>query len=113
MAYIEPESLAHLDFVDLMGRLSNPVQRRLSYTDIERLVQSYVDGAPIDDLARRFGVHRTTVIHHVDVSGVVRRKVQRKMTNHLVVDAIARYEDGLPLSKVALEFEVHPRTLRR
>ena len=95
------------------GRLSNPVQRRLSRADIEQLIQLYRDGASIDELARRYEVHRTTVIHHLDQAGIARRRLVRKMTDDSVALAAARYEKGASLAVVASEFGVHQRTLAR
>ena len=95
------------------GRLSNPVQRRLPATEIDALVGLYRDGSSIDALARKYRVHRTTVIHHLDQTGVARRRVVRKMTEESVALAAARYEQGASLAVVASEFGVHQRTLAR
>jgi len=51
--------------VDLWGRLSNPVQRRLTDTDIDDLAARYQAGATIETLARKFGVHHTTDMDHL------------------------------------------------
>ena len=99
--------------VDLWGRLSNPVQRRLSRAEIEQLIQLYREGLSIDGLARRYEVHRTTVIHHLDQEGTARRRVVRKMTDESVATAAARYEQGASLAVVASQFGVHQRTLAR
>ena len=95
------------------GRLSNPVQRRLTGAQIAQLIDLYQEGASIDALARRYEVHRTTVIHHLDQAGIARRRVVRKMNDELVVLAAARYEHGASLAVVASEFGVHQRTLAR
>ena len=89
------------------------MQRRLSRADIEQLIQLYRDGASIDELARRYEVHRTTVIHHLDQAGIARRRLVRKMTDDSVALAAARYEKGASLAVVASEFGVHQRTLAR
>jgi transposase-like protein len=89
------------------------VQRRLSRPEIEQLIHRYRKGDSIDDLARRYGVHRTTVIHHLDQAGVTRRRVVRKMNDKSVARAAARYEQGASLAVVASEFGVHQRTLAR
>ena len=39
------------------GRLSNPVQRRLSAGEIDELADLYRGGMSIDALGRRYGVH--------------------------------------------------------
>ena len=99
--------------MDLWGRLSNPVQRRLSQAEIDQLIQLYREGVSIDALARRYEVHRTTVIHHLDQARITRRRVARKMTDESVALAAARYEQGASLVVVASEFGVHQRTLAR
>jgi transposase len=95
------------------GRLSNPVQRRLPTTEIDTLINLYREGASLDALARRYQVHRTTVIHHLDQAGVTRRRMVRKMTDESVVLAAARYAQGASLKVVASEFGVHQRTPAR
>ena len=95
------------------GRLSNPVQRRLTGAEIAQLIQDYRGGVSIDGLAGLYEVHRTTVIHHLDRAGIARRRVVRKMTDESVAVAAARYEQGASLAVVAREFEVHQRTLAR
>ena len=72
------------------GRLSNPVQHRLSAMEVEHLVHRYREGASIDRLAREHEVHRTTVIHHLHRAGIARRRVVRKMTDESVARAAAR-----------------------
>jgi len=95
------------------GRLSNPVQRRLSAADIGDLCGLYGEGASIDGLARRYEVNRTTIIAHLDRAGVARRRVARKMTDDSVARAATRYGEGASLAQVAQEYGVHARTLTR
>jgi transposase-like protein len=89
------------------------VQLRLSAADIAGISVSYVSGRSIDDLARSYGVHRTTIIKHLDQHGVPRRRVVRKMTGALVAEASVMYSDGHSLATVANKFEVDTRTLAR
>ena len=107
------QGLKEKTMVDLWGRLSNPVQRRLPAADIDALVGLYRGGSSIDALTLRYAVHRTTVVHHLDHAGVTRRRVVRKMTDESVALAAARYEQGASLAVVANEFGVHQRTLVR
>jgi hypothetical protein len=108
-----PES----DVQEVPGRLSNPsprpVQRRLSAADVNDICATYVSGRSIDDLARSYGVQRTTIIKHLDQHGVARRRVVRKMTDALVADAALAYRDGHSLKTVADKFSVDTRTLGR
>jgi AraC-like DNA-binding protein len=67
------------------GRLSNPVQRRLSDTEIDDLVAQYE--AP--------------------------RRSPRKLTNPMVDQAAHRYSSGETLAEIAAHFNVSPSTLTR
>jgi lambda repressor-like predicted transcriptional regulator len=93
------------------GRLSNPVQHRLSRTEIDQLVGQYRHGSSIDTVSRRYEIHRTTVMYHLDQSGVARRAVARKMNDETVALAAAQYAQGASLAVVANAFGVHERTL--
>jgi AraC-like DNA-binding protein len=95
------------------GRLSNPVQHRLSRTEIEQMIDLYRQGSSIDTLSRRYEIHRTTVMHHLDQSDVARRTVARKMNDETVALAAAQYERGASLAVVASAFGVHERTLAK
>jgi len=95
------------------GRLSNPVQRRLSEHDLDDPTLAYVEGSSIDALARRFSIHRTTVIGHLDRLGVSRRRTVRTMTDRTVRQAATRYRRGESLKVVATKFGVDARTLAR
>lgn len=95
------------------GRLSNPVQRRLSATAVDDLVSDYVAGSSIDALAAELGVNRTTIISHLDRRGVPRRKSVRKMTDVSVREAANHYGAGESLKVVAARFEIDARTLAR
>ena len=98
---------------DQEGRLSNPVQRRLSELAVDDLVRDYLAGSSIDTLAMQIGVNRTTIIHHLDRHGIERRKSVRKMTDRSVLQAAKRYEAGESLSVVAARFGIDARTLAR
>ena len=99
--------------MDLWGRLSNPVLRRLSPTQIDQLVSLYSQGATTDALAGKYGLHRTTVMTYLERSGVARRGHARKMTDDAVAVAARRYELGRSLAAVASGFGIHQRTLAR
>ena len=86
------------------GRLSNPVQRRLAEANIDHLVEDYVGGLSINALARRFGIHRTTVMNHLESRAVQRRRNVRKLSAANVAMAKGRYAIGLSLASVAKEF---------
>jgi hypothetical protein len=95
------------------GTASNPVQRRLSEHDLDDPTLAYVEGSSIDALARRFSIHRTTVIGHLDRLGVSRRRTVRTMTDRTVRQAATRYRRGESLKVVAANFGVVARILAR
>jgi DNA-binding NarL/FixJ family response regulator len=95
------------------GRLSNPIQRRLSGTEIAMLADLYICGSSIREIACRFGIHRTTVLNHLEARGVSRRRMVRKMSDAQVIEAASRYASGRSLFSVASDFEVHEQTLTR
>ena len=77
------------------------------------MCQRYASGASIDELARSYGVNRTTIITHLDHQGVPRRRIVSKMTDVMVAKATARYRAGYSLTSVAREFRIHAKTLAR
>ena len=95
------------------GRLSNPVQRRLTDHDVDVLCSAYRDGSSIDSLAERLGVNRTTIINHLARRCVERRKFVRKMTDRSVRQAARSYEAGESFKVVAVRFDVDARTAAR
>jgi DNA invertase Pin-like site-specific DNA recombinase len=82
-------------------------------SDVDDICASYVRGNSIDELARSFGVNRTTIIRHLDQRSVPRRRVVRKMTDVLVAEAAAMYLHGGSLRTVADVFKIDTRTLGR
>jgi DNA-binding MarR family transcriptional regulator len=94
------------------GRLSNPVQRRLTDNEIDDLVTQYQAGATIDVLAEKMGLHRTTVIDQLERQGVPRRS-PRKLTDEVVSSAVRRYTSGETLAEIAEHLHVSPTTLTR
>ena len=108
-----PDSDRAAGSLEQRGRLSNPVQRRLSVADIGDLCRLCSEGRSIDSLARQYEVNRTTIITHLDRACIERRRVARKMTDDSVATAATRYGKGTSLAVVAKEFNVHARTLAR
>lgn len=86
------------------------VQCRLSPEAAAELVEAYRQGGGIDDLARQFEVHRTTVMAHLDRSGVERRR--RGLAREQVDEAAKLYGDGWSLARVGRHFGVNGETVR-
>ena len=94
------------------GRLSNPVQRRLTDTEVDKLVTQHQGGSTIETLAHDLGIHRTSVMAHLQRRAVAGR-TGRKLSNEIVAEAARRYTGGETLAKIAGIFDVAPSTLTR
>ena len=97
--------------MDLWGRLSNPLQRRLSPTDIDDLTAAYQAGATISQLATEFGVHRTTVAAHLDRRSVPRHQEPTVWDDDALKEAAELYATGLSLADVADRFRIDGQTV--
>jgi transposase-like protein len=96
---------------DEEGRLSNPLQRRLSPTDINDLVEAYRTGATISRLAVKFGVHRTTVAGHLDRHSIPRHNEQAAWDDETLRHAAELYATGSSLADVADQFGIDAQTV--
>lgn len=127
--------------MDLSGRLSNhdlatfdpysspsgqstqlsqgrePYQRqkhvRLSGNQAEELLSLYTAGSSVSELARRYAIHRTTVLLHLERHGVDRRPATRRLTGGDLKQAAAFYAAGESLATVAGRFGVNASTVAR
>lgn len=95
------------------GQLSNPVKRRLSSVEVDELVTQRASGVTINELARNFHIHRTTVMSHLDDRNVQRRPILHKMTDEQVATAAHRYGEGQSLAAVATELAVVRKLITR
>jgi lambda repressor-like predicted transcriptional regulator len=74
------------------------------------LIAAYEDGAAVNDLARRFGVHRSTVLDHLNRSQARRR--YPALDEHGQDVAAQLYRSGLSLRDVGITLGVHASTIR-
>jgi transposase len=77
---------------------------------VSELIAMHEQGAPIDELAAVFGIHRATVMTHLDRAGAERRTglIERRLN-----EARSIYESGSSLAHVAEHFGVDAETVRR
>ena len=109
----QPTEHESVDLTEEEGRLSNPVKRRLAEEKIVQLVEDYVSGLSVNEVARRHGIHRTTVMNHLESRGVQRRRNLRKLSSPNVANAARRYANGSSLAAVAKQFGVSETTITR
>jgi AraC-like DNA-binding protein len=86
-------------------------QRRLDSAAIARLVQRYVDGSAIKDLAAEFGVHRTTITTLLRRAHIEPRQVGLKEGQ--VQEACALYRDGWSAARLGEQSGVDGTTVWR
>lgn len=83
--------------------------RRPDKGDIEALVESYEDGSTVYELARRFGIHRSTVSVVLERRGVSRR--YRLLEGVTLDRAIELYAAGKALDQVGEDLGVNRSTV--
>lgn len=85
-------------------------QTRLSVPNRAALAEEYAKGVPVDELVRRFGVHRATVHRLAAQAGVAVRR--RGLDEPGRREAARLYEQGMTLEEVAAELGVGDETVR-
>ncbi len=85
------------------------VQRRLSQPEVEALLADYEAGGRFGELAKVYGIHRTTVSAHVARAG----KTRGQLTEAQVDEAVRLYGQGLSLRAVGNRLNVTDKTIRR
>jgi DNA-binding CsgD family transcriptional regulator len=83
----------------------------LRAAEVEALVRGYRSGASLNDLAARFGIHRTTVTQHLRRNGVTIRR--RGLDDRQIQRAISLYRQGNSLALVGARLGVHAETVRQ
>ncbi|MFC7024620.1 helix-turn-helix domain-containing protein [Promicromonospora thailandica] len=86
--------------------------RMLSPDEVAELVELYRLGETEMSLARKFGVHRQTVDHHLKTAGVAKRPVL-KMTPARVESAKELYRRGLSTNQIGKKLGVDGSTVVR
>ena len=86
-------------------------QRRLSPEQVRALVAAYGAGVAINELARRFKVHRATVLDHLNRSGSKRR--YPALDQSQVAEAVNLYRAGKSFRDVGIALGVHASTVRQ
>jgi len=105
-----PERQAIEDVRGPVAENSPRPQTRLSVPNRAALADEYAKGVPVDELARRFGVHRATIHRLAAQAGVAVRR--RGLDEPGRRKAARLYEQGMTLAEVATELGVGDETVR-
>lgn len=82
----------------------------LSPDEVAELVEAYRHGVEMNELARRYGVHRHTVDRHLERAGVSKRPMV-KMTAERVTKAKELYEQGWSTQRIGRELSASQSTI--
>ena len=88
-------------------------QRRLTPSEAIRLGRDYSAGSSVGQLAKSYGIHRTTVLAQLERQSVDRRRTGRKLTGDDVERAAVLYLGGESLKATGSYFGVDAETIRR
>lgn len=84
--------------------------RRLRQPDIAELIDKYLDGTTLKELATNYRINLTTVSAILERTQV--RRLGRPLYPNDIEEAIRLYRSGRSLSSVANQFKVSPGTIR-
>ena len=99
-----------------VGKTNRPQkqqQRRLTPNETDQLIAQYVRGATVSQLARKWKIHRTTVMDHLKRHHVPTKAHRRKLTDTDVTKASELYRAGDSLAKLGQWFGVDGKTIAR
>jgi hypothetical protein len=83
--------------------------RRLESGQVAALVEAYLEGATVYELAERFKIHRVTVSEHLHRQGV---KMRRQGLEGWQIDEAAKlHEQAWALTRIAQRYGVHASTV--
>jgi len=97
--------------VPRLRRPPKQVQRRLEPLEIDGLVERYMAGATLREVAAEFGIHRYTAAGHLERRGVARRF--KGLDFEVFERAAELYADGLSFTDVAERVGANRNTIRR
>lgn len=111
LLFAQLPGIPELQLAELVREVSTTRRlRRLKPGDVARLIQSYLEGATLGDLASHYSVNRTTVSNILRRAGV--RRFDRRLSSNDVEEVIQLYGSGQSLSDVAYQLKVSPNTIR-
>jgi len=83
-------------------------QKILNSEEISEMVSAYESGLTINQLAKQFCCHRTTISQHLKTQDV---KIRNRLSEDLVEKAIELYESGLSCAKIGKMIRVADTTI--
>jgi DNA-directed RNA polymerase specialized sigma24 family protein len=90
-------------------RIPKRLLRRLGQAQVEELIQGYIDGVPVDELAARFQVDQSTIQKHARRQGLPCRSP--RLGPKQSEEAVRLYLAGQSLAKLSEHFGVATDTV--
>ena len=106
-----PETAPMEDSRGTVVRRIEQLQTFLTAAEVDRLVDDYLDGTTVNELADRYGVHRATVSAHL-----TRRRVGRRRPGlgaDEAADAVRLHLGGVSMRAIAQSMGVDRKAVRR
>jgi DNA-directed RNA polymerase specialized sigma24 family protein len=85
-------------------------QSRLEQHEVQELVAGYRAGASMKELAKRHGIHRTTVAHWLHENAVELRR--QGIASEQIQEVTQLYAEGWSLARLGDRFECDAETVR-
>ncbi|WRS29214.1 helix-turn-helix domain-containing protein [Actinomycetaceae bacterium MB13-C1-2] len=82
----------------------------MNYPLRQKVIEAYVAGTPVKEIAKEFGIHRTTITQIALAAGLAMRN--QKLSPITKQEARRLYESGLSLAKVAKQLDISPTGAR-
>ena len=86
-------------------------QTRLSEDEIQIVIKQYTDGMNINQLAKKYHCHRTTISQHLKNNSVEIRDLS--IPDHLIDKAADLYCSGLSYAKIGKQLGFDGETIRK
>ncbi len=94
---------------EVVRRVGN-LQTFLTAAEVDRLVDDYRGGAGVNELAERYGIHRTTVSGHLTRRGVERRLPGLSVAE--VAEVVRLYQGGWSMRAIGRTMGVNRKMVR-
>jgi len=85
--------------------------RRLNAAEVQELIKQYGHGLTMNELAKKWGIHRVTVAACLKRAGVAVRRPH--LTDQELIDAKALLATGWSMNRLAREHGMDPKTMKR
>lgn len=106
-----PRSATPMDHRGPVVRTVGMAQAFLTPAEVDQLVGDYEAGSGVQELAKRYGIHRATVFAHLQRREVPRRRPG--LSDHEQAEAVRLSRDGMSMRAIGRQMGVDREAVRR